>query len=1177
MESKKISKYFESLENETLKALRIATTARMKGFDPEKKVDIPIAKNMAERVIGLISAVAPQIQNSNIITRIVELEKEYNPLDWRVGFKIAAEVAQEKFCKFEDRKEAIEVGIRTGFTYLTGGIVSAPLEGFVEIKIKKRADGKEYLVSCYAGPIRGAGGTAAALSVVLSDYVSTAMGFSKYDPTEQEINRVVTELYDYHDRITNLQYLPSEEEIRFMVKNLPIEVDGDPTERIEVTNYKDLPRIETNLIRGGICLVIGEGLCQKAPKLWKRLEIWGQDFGINWNFLKDFLELKKKMQAHGKKKTESKGISPNFTFINDIVAGRPVLTYPMEYGGFRLRMGRTRTSGFSCVSINPYTLYSLDNFIVYGTQIKIERPGKAASVTVCECIDGPTVLLNDGSVVQITKETKENIKKISKILFLGDILINYGDFSENGHSLVPVGYCEEWWIQDFEKKAIEIVGDLNFKKLSSVINIQEEKISLMFHNILNYKISYDEAYKISKSIGIPLHPKFIYYYTAINNAELNHLLTSLRGCKVLYSDNNHIKSLIINHNPDLKKILENTGIPHDLTSNEFIIIKDDIAKTIYNTFQISVPGDIYKNIVEDNSGKNVLEIINIISDVKISDKAGTFIGARMGRPEKAKMRKLQGSPQVLFPVGEEGGRLKSFQSSMSKGEITSNFPLYFCEDCKKKTVYNNCHICGKKSKKILFCPNLNKEIMSEEIPIQLDPNAKRFNNITINIDEYIESSLKILKSKVYPDLIKGIKTTLNKEHIPEHLVKGFLRAKYEIYVNKDGTTRYDMSETPITAFKPKEIGTSIEKLNELGYTHDIEGNKLEYDNQLVEIFPQDLILPSGENSMEEQADDVMFRIGNFIDELLERLYNLKPYYNFKSKQDIIGSIIICLAPHISCGTIGRVIGFSKNQVMAAHPMMHAAVRRDCDGDEACFIMLMDAFLNFSRQYLPDRRGTRTMDAPLVLSTKIIPSEVDDQVHGLDVVNKYPLELYLAANEYKMPWEVKIGQLKDRLNTEKQYESFLSTHPIENINSGPKVSSYKLLPSMKEKLEGQMNLAVKIRAVNESNIAAMVIQKHFLKDIKGNLRKFSLQQFRCVQCNSKYTRPPLVGKCTKCGGKLLFTISEGSVIKYLGPSLELAHTYDVPAYLKQTLELTKDRVDSLFGKDKEKQEGLSKFF
>ncbi len=87
----------------------------------------------------------------------------------------------------------------------------------------------------------------------------------------------------------------------------------------------------------------------------------------------------------------------------------------------------------------------------------------------------------------------------------------------------------------------------------------------------------------------------------------------------------------------------------------------------------------------------------------------------------------------------------------------------------------------------------------------------------------------------------------------------------------------------------------------------------------------------------------------------------------------------------------------------------------------------------------------------------------------------------------------------------------------------------------------------------------------------------MQKFRCVRCNSKYRRPPLVGHCLKCGGKIIFTVAKGSIVKYLEPSLDLAEKFNLPPYLRQTLELTKLRIESLFGKDKERQEGLGKWF
>src|SRR3989344_9328401 len=128
--SEDIKSYFENLDNEVKTAYNLARKARKKGLDPENDVGLPLAKNMAERVEGLVGAIVPQIINSGLSRRIQELEKKYKKMDWRVALEIALEVAKEKFCKLKDKTEAIETGIRVGLAYLTLGIVSSPLEGF---------------------------------------------------------------------------------------------------------------------------------------------------------------------------------------------------------------------------------------------------------------------------------------------------------------------------------------------------------------------------------------------------------------------------------------------------------------------------------------------------------------------------------------------------------------------------------------------------------------------------------------------------------------------------------------------------------------------------------------------------------------------------------------------------------------------------------------------------------------------------------------------------------------------------------------------------------------------------------------------------------------------------------------------------------------------------------------
>ena len=1166
-----INNYFRNIESKVATTYKTAERARKKGFDPESSISVPLAKNMAERVEGLISALIPDIIDSGLSDRIQELEKNHGKLNPLVALSISLEVAHEKFCKFENRIKAMEAGIRVGLAYLTLGVVSSPLEGFVELKLKKRKDGKEYFCLMYSGPIRSAGGTAGALSVVIADHIRKNMGYDAYDATEKEIRRMVTELYDYHERVTNLQYLPSEKEIRFLVKNLPLQIDGDSSEKIEVSNYKDLDRIDTNNIRNGPCLVLGECLAQKASKLWNTLSLWPESLGLkHWSFLENFIALQKIAKA---KDDLSKQILPVYTFIEDLVAGRPVLTYPLAAGGFRLRYGRSRISGYSSTSIHPSTMHILKKYLATGTQLKIERPGKATAITVCDSIEGPIVKLKDDRVLRLDDEdlAKKLRDEIKEILFLGDILVNYGDFYNRAHTLLPAGYCEEWWGLEFEKAVADKLGDLNLEKLELLLGIEKELLERSLKRPIDTKIDAKTAFIISKKLNVPLHPKFTYHWNLISKEDLSYLLNCISNSKTI-SDGGVVTKLVTKYDDNLKLILDKIGLPHLVTNKEFIVIEHDDAYTVSKIFNLKNSAESDINKIQSTKDNKSLSLVNMISDVRIRDKSGVFIGARMGRPEKAKMRKLTGSPHVLFPIGEEGGRLRSFQSTFEHNKITAEFPIFNCNKCNNKTIFSICEKCNNKTEKRYYCGTCglrdNQKCGHDYVATYLKQ--------TIDIGGHFRAFLKKLDLKTYPDLIKGVRGTSNKDHVPEHFVKGIFRAKHDVCVNKDGTTRYDMTQLPITHFKPKEIKADVEKLMELGYKRDVFGVELTNDNQILELMPQDLILPACSESPELGADKILLKTSFFIDDLLENFYKLDKFYNMKSEKDLLGTLVAVLAPHTSAAIVGRIIGFSRTQGFFAHPMFHAATRRDCDGDEASVMLLMDALLNFSKQYLPDKRGS-TQDSLLVLTSKLIPTEVDDMAFDLDICWKYPLEFYKACAEFKQPREIKIEQFGKRLDTEKQYYGFGFTHNVSDMNSGVTCSAYKVIPSMEEKLKGQMELADKIRAVDESDVARLVIEKHLIRDIRGNLRKFSMQQFRCSTCNEKYRRPPLIGKCLKCDGKIIFTISEGSIIKYLEPAISLADKYNLPSYLKQNLELTKRGVESLFGKEKEKQEGLGRWF
>ncbi|MEE9564978.1 MAG: hypothetical protein V3V63_04645, partial [Candidatus Hydrothermarchaeaceae archaeon] len=227
---------------------------------------------------------------------------------------------------------------------------------------------------------------------------------------------------------------------------------------------------------------------------------------------------------------------------------------------------------------------------------------------------------------------------------------------------------------------------------------------------------------------------------------------------------------------------------------------------------------------------------------------------------------------------------------------------------------------------------------------------------------------------------------------------------------------------------------------------------------------------------------------------------------------------------------------------------------------------------------PATRGGK-MDAPLVLTLKLDPREIDDEVHNVDIVERYPLEFYESTLTYTKPQNVVklIERVGDRIGKPEQHYGLKFTHDTTDIAAGPNMSSYKTLGTMFEKVQHQLALAGKIRAVDERDVARRVIESHFLPDLAGNLRAFSKQTVRCVSCNAKYMRVPLSGNCRKCGGgKLVLTVSRGSVEKYLQVTKDLIEQYNLDNYLRQRIDILEMSISSVFDNDGVKQVSLSDF-
>jgi len=1601
--------YFDALESDLAHAIEVATRARLCGKDPVMHPEIPMAKDLADRVEKLVDI--------PVADRIRELDRTMSREE--SALQLGVDIATMRIHTFKSRDEAVEASIRASVALLTEGVVAAPIEGIAKVLIAKNDDGTEFLRIFYAGPVRSAGGTAQALSVLVADYVRRELGINRYIPRDEEIERYVEEVLRYRS-VANLQYTPSDEEVRLIASNCPICIDGEPTEEVEVEGYRDLARVDTNRVRGGMALVFAEGMALKAPKILKHVTKLNLD---GWDFLNQFITKKESGEAG------ETVIKPKAKYLEDLIAGRPVFSHPSMPGGFRLRYGRAKNTGFAAAGVSPATMVITDGFLAPGTQIRVERPGKAAGVSPVSGISGPTVRLFNGAVVHI--DTEEDAVRlhdqVETILDIGEILINYGDFLENNHPLVPSSYCFEWWIAELERKVdpATIDGDL--------IDPGQEL-----------------ALELCCRYGVPLHPKFTYLWHDITIEDFKRLSKYISSHGRIENE-----TLLLPMEQEIKQILETILLPHRVAEGEIQISEPLPLLRCVGTGI----GDEWKQEWDLCGKATVLDTIFAISGIRVRPKAPTRIGARMGRPEKSNKREMKPAPHVLFPVGEMGGKSRLLkQASNYKESINAGIgviPVYIgmrrCPKCGNETYEYLCS-CGTRTEPVLFCKHCNIPAGGEICPRCGAPTTSA-RKIDLDLKTRYLSAFESLGERDTLQTFKGVQGLISKNRTPEALEKGVLRAKHKVFVFKDGTVRYDLTDLPLTHFTPKEIKADIDVLKGLGYEEDINGEPLTDENQTLQLEVQDIILSY-------DAGEYLRRAAGFIDDLLVKYYGEEAYYSASHRNDLIGRLVIGLAPHTSAGVLGRIIGFTRASVGYAHPFFHAAKRRNClspdtdvlirnfgkplcmslcdlynstdsseevvddcgtvqkrvagvetyamnpkngrferkkiksiiktpapshlvrvtsksgrvfvsspehrlivhsdngfefrkvlelrendmlpvsaeidlgendvdeidllleflqndrlsedimvrgvrdtvekcideigglksaalkiqlnkktfsnylyrdsiplpilksllamsgnnwdlvprgcklgvkrdhvsipriikidealmrlsgyylaegyarsaerklyqigiscteediledmtrcidavfevspsrsenaltissrliyhlfvnllgtgkgardkqippgftnlplnkikdllsayfsgdgsveknrlhvtcssvnrrllqdvglqllrfgifyrlkserrpagglakefydkkgespvfdlhyisirssyaktfadrigfisarkeaalqsvlskertprvtrsgdtvldkimeivpiktttdflydievedhhnflindfavsancDGDEDCVMLLMDGLLNFSRLYLPAKRGG-WMDAPLVLTTRIDPKEIDKEALNIDIMEQYPLEFYVAAERFANPKEIEdlMDTVSKHLGTPAQYKSRF-THPASNIAAGPVNSAYKTLGSMVEKMDAQLALARKIKAVDADNVAERVINSHFLPDMIGNLRAFSRQRVRCVKCGAKFRRPLLSDVCPVCRGKVILTVTEGSVKKYLDTSARVAAEYEVSEYTRQRIELIGLEIKSLFESDKSKQMGL----
>ena len=1300
--------YQKRLDVQAEEVYQLAGQARSQGLDFSDDVEIPRAADLASRTQKLLEDPYLKPNRENPDVDPIEIESELRVLlkssdRETAAIEIALKVAKRMHDLTSDIAQAIDSGLRVGLAVLTEAVLVAPLEGIGEVRIMNNADGSEFLSIDYAGPIRAAGGTAQALGVLIGDMIRRELGVGRYVPTTPEVERVKEEFGLYR---VGLQYKPPPEEIEVIVRACPVMVNGEETESQECAGYKEVRNIVNKnntprtRIRGGVMLVIGEGLCLKAPKILKhteRLKIPG------WEFIAQFAG-KSKTDSDESEEIKRRVISKVDRYMDDVIAGRPVFGEPGEPGGFRLRYGRSRATGLAAAGFNPVSMEAHGGFISVGTQLKTERPGKACAATPCIDLDGPTVLLRDGSYLRIStiEQWRTSSTEVISIWDSGEVLSGFGEFLENNKDLVPSGYNRDWWAADL---ADALDHPDKIESFAAMLGVNRSSLppGIPFNGAIqrggendlerslrkrdwqlylrDMELNWEQACQAVKEYGAAVPPPWNFWWSdmplsfapqlidALCQSEINGGRLRMIGAASGWSHDSQFEKIdlpapstgewprwtMVHDHGVVKSALMTLGVEHHHDDGDIVIpaaweglldglglefatgtirvavdasphisdrlsrigeATDTIAKENKRMEEIESVRSVERmraetaarqrglgisetdtegraaaeaiedpgpddpsllkaayTILDDHEVERALWLVRRLSHLRWEDAVPCRVGSRMGRPEKAGVREMKPMVHALYPIGESGGPQRLLGQAAGKGSIRVEMGPRICDKCGKDTPHLRCH--HRLSESVEECGGRTSVRKRRG-----DHNRRRMGQRTsVPLSKIVETKRRALGLNRVPDRIKAVKGLISIAQTPEPIEKGILRARHGVSVFRDGTSRYDMSDVPLTHFKPSEIGTPWRRLSELGYSHDVFGEALTSDEQMLELLPQDFVAS-------RSARQHLLSTCQFVDDLLIRFYKMKPFYEATEELDLVGHLGIGLAPHTSGGVLCRIIGWTDASAGYAHPLFHAAKRRNCDGDEDSLMMLLDGLLNFSKTILPSGRGGR-MDAPLVLSTRIDASEIDKEALNVDCGWSYNKAFYEGTKSQPHPSELEniVDLVEGRLGTVGEVRGYGWTHDSGELDAGPANSSYKTLETMEDKMLAQLAIGRRLRSVSAARVASQVIESHFLPDLRGNLMAFTRQKVRCVKCGHSYRRMPLAGKCiqttsssgiglgsshdggTLCGGNVVLTVSEGAVRKYIKITSEVMETYGVDDYTKQRVGWMTDSVDSLFNDDK----------
>lgn len=1087
MNKLEFEEYIQQIKKNLIVQLEIAASARNKRLDPTDKIESILSYNPKSKISAILDIPGLEDFLPENLTKVENLVI--------FSANIASQIVNERFIK-KPREDLILLALHSALVILSQGLISVPQESIPKVSVSPKSN---HLTIYFSNTVRYVDGEVIGLVIFIADIIRDILHLDRFIPTPELTGRYVEELeiyYNLNDKINSLR----RDIVELLVYNIGIEISGEPYERIEVIKYRNLPSV-TNQLRMGMCVAIERFIENINDIALKRL-----NSGIlKWNWLKyPFSGLTRKKLQFG---------------LHDVRATQPLLSESNKPGGFRLRYGLSRNIGQGAVGIHPSIIY-LVKLLTPGTNIRMDVLEGNLTVFPVINILGPLVELKDGSArrMKSLEETRALEDEIVQIWEMGDILLSPNDIP-TAESIEETGWSEEWWSAEIWKYVHSYAKSLEVLAARTGIDIENLRDFLEKPTVNSPNAS--QAIGLAKVTKIPLHPSFSLNWNEITISELLWLLNNLS----FTSDG------FIPFSEEMRLLFLRLGMEFKLKDNLFHSEHTLIFEALKKKEKL------LNSILMDNPHAYTEEIVSMLIEIPLKSLCQRRIGVKIIKAEKAEPRQINPPAHILFPIGNFGGPQRNLLKISKEKQFKVQLSERFCPTCEISTFTAFCPKCKQETEQHYICRE--GHVSKSKICEQCDNYGFPARYKQIDLGKMIEVQLnKIQEFKIKK--IKGISYLNNRYRIPEHIMKGILRSYRNLYVYKDGTIRFDQTNAILRFFKPKEVNSSIDNLKRLGYTHDVNGNDINDENQLLELFPYDIIVS-------ENAADYLVDIAKFLDDELIYLYDMLPYFRINTKKDINGILVVGMSPFSMVGVIGRIIGYSRNNVLYAHPLWHKLKTRNCSGNIDSIAHLLDIFLNFSKELVPNVRGG-SLDVPNIIN---LPDSWED-THIYSNYLYIPLNLQFYQSLKGNPSISEILSYNESFLTPKN--SLLYT--IDDI------SLYDMKNDFQEskifnKIESELKILRVIRGVNEGEFVDKILEYDLLEKISGSFDRFFLQPVRCKACNKTFRRVPISDSCPNCQRKTLtLTLSEGWVLRYLQIVKELKEKYsdDISDYSKSWIDL-----------------------